>query len=290
MKKLNILEYFVLAAVWGGSFLLMRVAVPEFGPIWLIELRVLLASLVLLPLVVHQGLWAMGCRYWRELLITGALNSAVPFVLLAYTALSLPSGFTSILNATAPLFGAGIALVGLKEQFSKRQLVGLAMGFTGVVVLLGRQPAALSGGFLLAAIAGLSAALMYATAAPYARKHLSHLPALVITTGSQVAATVVLLPLLPFSVPSAMPSTQSMLAVLALALLSTAFAYMLYFRLIAIMGATRALTVGYLIPLFAMLWGALLLGEVITAAMGLGCGLILLGTAIANQVFSPTKS
>ncbi len=288
MKRWNaVVEFVLLAAVWGGSFLFMRVAAPEFGPVWLIELRLVLASAVLVPLVVRQGLWPVGLANWWHLLVVGGLNSALPFVLLAYATLALPAGFTSILNATAPLFGTAIALLWLKEHHSMAQLSGLALGFIGVVILLGWQPTLTTGGFGLAVAAGLGAACCYAIAAPYVRRHLAEVPALMIAAGSLVGASLVVLPVLPFTIPSTMPSPQSTLAVIALALLSTALAYLLYFRLIAHLGSTRALTVGYLIPLFAMVWGVLWLGEAVTATMGVGCGLVLLGTAIANRPAPP---
>ncbi|MGF1566704.1 MAG: DMT family transporter [Nodosilinea sp.] len=284
MKWSNLAEFILLAAVWGGSFLFMRVAAPEFGPVWLIEARVVLASLALMPLVVHQGLWSVGWQHWPQLLVVGALNSAIPFVLLAYATLSLPAGFTSILNATAPLFGTAIALIWLKEHHSVVQLLGLVLGFAGVVILLGWQPAEVTPGFMLAIAAGLSAACLYAIAAPYVRQRMAPVPSVVVAAGSQVGAAMVLLPLLPFSIPARLPSVQALGAVLALGLLSTALAYLLYFRLIANLGSTRALTVTYVIPLFAMGFGVLFLDETVTLRMGVGCGLILLGTAIANHL------
>lgn len=282
-----VVEFVLLAAVWGGSFLFMRVAAPDFGPVWLIELRLALASAALMPLVIRRGLWAVGLAHWQHLLVVGGINSALPFVLLAYATLSLPAGFTSILNATAPLFGTAIALIWLREHHSVGRLIGLGLGFIGVVVLLGWQSIPGTGGFGLAVVAGLGAACCYAIAAPYVRRHLSEVPALVIAAGSLIGASLLLLPLLPFTLPTTVPSTQSIVAVIALALLSTALAYLLYFRLIAHLGSTRALTVGYFIPMFAMVWGVLWLGETVTASMGLGCGLVLLGTAIANR---PTKA
>lgn len=279
----SVIEFIALAIIWGGSFLWMRVAAPEFGPVWLIELRLLLASMVLVPLMLRQGLGPLGLTYWRPLLVVGVLNSALPFVLLAYATLTLSAGLTSILNATAPLFGTAIALIWIKERHSIAQLTGLGLGFLGVVVLLGWQPTLGTGNFGLAVTTGLCAACCYAIAAPYVRHHLAGVPALCIAAGSLAAAALLLLPLLPFTIPSAIPSGQSLLAVIALGLLSTALAYLMYFRLIAHLGSTRSLTVGYLIPLFAIVWGVLWLGETVTASMGLGGGLVLLGTAIANR-------
>ncbi|MEM0978975.1 MAG: DMT family transporter [Cyanobacteria bacterium P01_H01_bin.58] len=284
MKPLQIAELFLLAALWGGSFLFMRIAAPEFGPIWLIESRVLLAGVSLLPLLLSQGLWPHLRSQWRPLLMVGILNSALPFSLLAFTSLFLPAGMTAILNGTAPFFGVAVAYVWLKEQLNLNRVVGLLLGFTGVVVLVGLRQSAITSEFLLAIAAGLCAALMYAIAAPFIRLNLTGVPSLVIATGSQLGAAIFLIPLLPFTPPAQTPSGIAILAVIAIALLSTSLAYILYFRLIQAVGSTRALTVTYLIPLFAILWGALVLQETITVSMVMGGSLILLGTAIANEV------
>ena len=282
MKPLQIVELLTLAAIWGGSFLFMRIAAPELGPVWLIEVRVLLAGLVLLPLLMKQGLWQQLCRRWRPLLVVGLLNSALPFCLLAFASLTLPAGMTAILNGTAPFFGVVVAYVWLQEKLTLSRILGLCLGFAGVVVLVGLRETAITVSFGLAIAAGLAAALMYAIAAPYIRLTLEGVPSLVFATGSQLGATVCLLPLLPFTQPDRFPSGTAVVAVVALAILSTSLAYILYFRLIRGVGSTRALTVTYLIPLFAMVWGAILLKEAITVSMIIGGGLILLGTAIAN--------
>lgn len=282
MKPLQVVELLALAALWGGSFLFMRIAAPEFGPIWLIAFRVLLAGVALLPLLLRQGLLAQLLHNWRPLLIVGLLNSALPFSLLAFTSLYLPAGMTAILNGTAPFFGVAVAYLWLREPLTLSRVVGLVVGFLGVVVLVGLREAAVTSSFWLAIAAGLCAALMYAIAAPYIRLNLSGKPSLVIATGSQLGAAVCLVPLLPFTRPEIAPSQGALLALIGLALLSTSLAYILYFRLIQSVGSTRALTVTYLIPLFAIVWGALVLQEAVTPSMVVGGGLILLGTAIAN--------
>jgi drug/metabolite transporter (DMT)-like permease len=290
MKLSDIAEFLLLAALWGGSFLFMRIAAPELGPIWLVEFRVLVAGMALLPLVIHQGLVKEMRLRARPLIVVGILNSALPFALLSFTSLSLPAGMTAILNGTVPFFGMAIAVIWLGEKLTLGRVLGLGVGFAGVVVLVGLRETALPPGFWLAIAAGLCAAVMYAIAAPYIRLKLAGAPSLVIATGSQLSAALFLLPLLPFSAPTQAPTNMALLAVLALALFSTSLAYILYFRLINNVGSTRALTVAYLIPLFAMLWGAIVLGEAVTVSMGLGCGLILLGTAIANGLLKKTAA
>ncbi|MDJ0707722.1 MAG: DMT family transporter [Leptolyngbyaceae cyanobacterium MO_188.B28] len=288
MRILDIAELLLLAALWGGSFLFMRIAAPVLGPVWLIEFRVLLAGLVLLPILARLNLLSQVRRHLIPLVVVGCINSAIPFLLLAFASVSLPAGFTSILNATAPLFGAIVAWLWLQEKFTFPRRLGFILGFTGVVILVGWKAIATTPTFLAAVSAGLLAALMYAIAAPYIKQHLAGVPSLVVTTGSQLGAAFVLLPMLPFTVPQQTPSMAVAISVMALALLSTALAYILYFRLIRKIGSTKALTVAYLIPLFAMLWGALVLQEAVTVSMILGCGLVLLGTAIANDLLPIT--
>jgi drug/metabolite transporter (DMT)-like permease len=286
MKRFDVIELLLLAAVWGGSFLFMRIAAPVLGPVWLIEIRVLLAGLVLLPVLVRSHLLPELRRNLIPIVIVGWINSAIPFVLLAFASISLPAGFTSILNATAPLFGTVVALIWLKENLTTARMIGFGLGFAGVVILVGWKAIVATPTFWIAVSAGLFAALMYAIAAPYIKQNLTGVPSLVVATGSQLGAAILLLPALPFTIPQQTPSIAVIGSVIGLALLSTAFAYILYFRLIQNIGSTKALTVTYLVPLFAMLWGAIVLKEAITISMISGCGLVLFGTAIANDLIT----
>jgi drug/metabolite transporter (DMT)-like permease len=290
MRASDVIELLLLAALWGGSFLFMRMAAPVLGPVWLIEMRVLLAGLALLPILLRLNLWNEVRHRAVPLFVVGCINSALPFLLLAFASVSLPAGFTSILNATSPLFGTVVAAVWLKENLTISRTIGFILGFAGVTVLVGWKTFAATPTFFVAVGAGLMAALMYAIAAPYTKRQLSGVPPLVIATMSQLSAALFLLPALPFTVPKVAPAPIIMLAVIALALFSTAVAYILYFRLIQNVGSTKALTVTYLIPAFAMVWGAVVLKESITSSMVLGCGLILLGTAIANDLFKGLRT
>jgi drug/metabolite transporter (DMT)-like permease len=241
--------------------------------------------LALLPLLLRLNLWDEVRRNTIPLFVVSYIDSAFPFLLLAFESLSLPAGFTSILNATSPLFGTVVAILWFKEQRTLGQMVGFILGFAGVVILIGWKSFVATPVGITAIAAGLAAALMYAIAAPYIKQQLAGVPSLVTATSSQLSAALVLLPALPFTVPQQAPTPQIMLSVLALALFSTALAYLLYFRLIQNLGSTKALTVTYLIPAFAILWGAVLLQEQVTTSMIFGCTLILLGTAIANDLF-----
>ncbi len=285
MSPIYLFELLILAAIWGSSFLFMRIAAPEMGPIWLIEFRVLVAGLVLLPVLARMGKLGELRRFWKPLLILGIINSAIPFTLLAYASVYLPAGLTSILNATAPLFGVVVAFFWLNERLTVARGIGFIMGFAGVVILIGWENGAGAGLSITAVLAALLAAVLYAFGAPYARLKLGGAAPLTVATGSQLGAALFLLPVVPFSAPPAMPSLTVLLVALALAVLSTAVAYILYFHLIQKIGSSKALTVTYLVPLFAMVWAFVFIAEPVTPAMVVGCGLILMGTAVANEVF-----
>jgi len=272
----------LLAAMWGGSFLFMRIAAPVLGPVWLIAFRVLIAGLVLLPLVARRAQFGSLREHWRLLLLVGCLNAAAPFTLLAYASLQLTAGMTSILNATVPIFAALIGFAVYAEPFDLRRALGVALGFAGVVVLVGVRhdagpvPA-------LSVTAGLVAAVSYVFAANLAKRRLSHIPAVVFVTGSQLGAGMVLLPLLPLFPPAQAPGWGVIAAVVALAVVSTSLAFLIYFQLIREVGPQRTLSVTYLIPVFAIAWGAIWLDEALTLSMLAGGALILLGVALANR-------
>ncbi len=290
MGILNFIQLLFLAALWGASFLFMRITVPILGPIWLIEIRVLLAGVALVPLLIYLNLWSEVRRRIIPLFIIGCINSAVPFLLFAFASLFLPAGFMSILNATSPLFGTAIATIWFKENLKMSQMLGFILGFAGVTVLVGigwkTTMTTTTPWFFPAVTAALIASVMYAIGASYVKHQLSDVQPLTIATISQLSAAIFLLPFLPFTIPQTFPKPMILLAVVALALFSTAIAYLIYFRLIQNIGSAKALTVTYLIPIFAMLWGTIFLQEPISSSMVLGCGLILVGTAISNNVFS----
>ena len=291
MSGRQVSELLALAALWGASFMFMRLSVPEFGPVLVTELRVLLASAALLPLMWFKGQGASLRTHARPLLVVGLVNSALPFALYSYASLWISAGLAAIFNATAPLWGALIAWVWLGERLSRLRVLGLAIGFAGVVWLAGDN-AGLRGGAgggeaAWAVLACLGATLCYGFSVNFTRRHLSTAPPLAVAASTQmVAAGAVAVPA-AVTLPSAMPGLTAWAAVVALGLACTGLAYLLYFRLIANAGPSKALSVTYLIPLFAMMWGSLFLGEEVTASM-MGAGaVILLGTALATGLLGP---
>jgi drug/metabolite transporter (DMT)-like permease len=284
-----IVEFIVLAAIWGASFLFMRIGAVEFGPMLTAFLRVLLAALFLLPLLAWRKQLAALRQHAKPALVVGLINSGIPFALFSYAVLHISTGLTSILNATVPLWGALVAWVWLGDRPNTSRLLGLAIGFAGVAMLSWEKASFKPGGSGLAVLACLLATLCYGIAASYTRKFLSSTPPLATATGSQIGAALGLaLPALLWwpatSNAHAAPSLQAWLAIIALAVLGTGVAYVLYFRLIERAGAARTLTVTFLIPVFAVSYGIIFLGEKLTGWM-LGCGaVIVLGTALASGV------
>jgi drug/metabolite transporter (DMT)-like permease len=287
MSTRDLVDLVVLGAIWGASFLFMRIAAPEFGAIPLIAARVGIAAVFLLAVLSRRSGLHHLYKNAARLTVLGAINSAIPFTLFAYAVLSVTAGFASVLNATTPLFGALVAFVWLRDRPAPLRIAGLIVGFAGVLVLVwGRLSVRDDGGGALAVAAGLTAALLYGIAANYTKKRLSGVDSLVIATGSLIAATVFLVPLAVLYWPAAQPTVASWVSAALLAIICTGIAYILYFRLLSRVGPSKTLAVTYLIPAFGVLWGHLFLDEPVTASMIVGCSVILLGITLATGILS----
>ncbi len=279
MKPADYARLVALAAIWGAAFIFMRIAAPVFGPAWTAELRVLLGGLALLAWFRALG-FDPGLRvHWRFYLLIGTVNIAVPFVLYSYAAMHAPASLLSITNATSPIFGLAWAALFGDERVTLRKAFGLGLGVAGVALLA--QPSGVASG--LAILAALGACCAYGLAGPLIKRYAGGASPRGMAAGNQLAAALVLIPLLLFMPPLAAPSALAIANMLALALLASGVAIVLYFRLIADVGATRALTVTYLIPLFGIFWGWLLLGEALPAAALAGGVLILAGTVLVTR-------
>lgn len=279
-------EYLLLAAIWGASFLFMKIGAAEFGALPTAALRVGIAALFLLPILHWRGQTALLMRHWKALLVIGVLNSGLPFALYSFAMLSITTSLGAVINATVPMFGALVAWVWLSDRLNRSQALGLLLGFAGVALLAlsrgGIEGPASGHSGLLAVLACVGACISYGFGANAARRYLGDAPALVSATGSQVGASIALALPAALSWPAQTPSPHAWGALVAVGVLCTGVAYILFFRLIARAGATRALTVTYVIPLFAVAYGVLLLGEQVTWWM-VGCGLVIvLGTALAT--------
>ena len=272
-------ELTALGAIWGGSFLFMRVAAADFGPIALVEVRVVLGALSLMPF-----LWrvrrSIGAPLWLRLAIVGLMNSAIPFTLFAWGAERAPAGVGAIANSMTPLFTALVAFAVWREAISVRRAVALVVGLIGVVVLASDR---VSGpNVMQAAVAGTVASLSYGFAANLTKRWLSVIPPAAAVAGTQLCSALMLAPLAFFEWPTSEVPMHSWLAAAALGVLCTGIAYALLFRLIARVGAARAITCTYLIPVFGVGWAWLFLGEAPTATMAVA-GIVILGSVIVSQ-------
>jgi drug/metabolite transporter (DMT)-like permease len=264
-----------LAAIWGGSFLFIRIAAPVIGSVFLMAVRVALAAAGLLAYsLLHRSLPNFR-DYWRQYLVIGALNNAIPFILIANAVIDLNASLSAILNATTPLFTALVASVWIGEPFGRRRGFGVFLGLLGVAVLVGFSPIPVSSKVFLAVAQSLLAALSYGLGAVYTRTRFQGANPMHTALGQLSGSTFLLLPLAFLSVPATPPTVTVILAVLTLALLCTSFAYLIYFRLISSAGPTTAASVTFLVPFFSILWGVLFLNEPLSLGMFLGLGIIL---------------
>ncbi|HEY1392646.1 MAG TPA: DMT family transporter [Methylibium sp.] len=289
MRVTDLGELLLLAALWGASFLFMRLGAGELGPIALASLRVTLATVCLLPVLWRRGQMDVLRRHWKPIFIVGITNSALPFLCFGYAALSITAGLASIFNATSPLWGAVIGWLWLRDRLTPERVLGLVIGFGGVLWLAwdkaSFKPGADAAGW--AVLACLAATLFYGLSANYTKRHLAGVAPLAVATGSQLSAALVLALPAAWAWPAAPVSLKSWGAVLLLAVLCTAIAYVLYFRLIARIGPANAIAVTFLIPVFAVFWGWVALSEVLTSNMAIGCAVILLGTSLSTGFWKP---
>lgn len=277
-----------LAAVWGLSFVFYRVAVPSLGAGLFADLRVGLAALALLVYLAASGrfsdTWARLRSMARPLAVVGALNAAVPFALIGFSELTLPASYASVLNATMPLFSAALAAEFLAQPIRVRHAIGLAAGVVGVGIVVGAAPFPLTPSIALAVAASVAAAASYALAAIYIRVRLPRAASLDLNVGQQLTATAWLLPLALLDLPSARYPAEAIGSVVAIALICTVLAYLAYFHLLQRVGPTHASTVTFLMPVFGVVWGNLLLAEPVHASLLVGFAAVLLGVALVTGV------
>jgi drug/metabolite transporter (DMT)-like permease len=274
------LELTLLGAVWGGSFLFMRVAAADFGPVPLVEARLALGALTLMPF-----LWRARAQFtpalWLRIAGIAAVNSVLPFVLFAWGAERAPAGIGAITNAMTVMFTSLVAFAFFGEHIGTRRLIGLVAGFVGVAVLASGRIAGASVGS--AALAGTAAALCYGFGINFVRHYLGGYPAAALAAANLGSGALLLAPLALYTWPHHPISATSWASAVLLGVLCTGIAFVFYYRLIGRIGAPRTSTVTYLIPLFGVIWAWLLLGEPLTLTMALAGALILAGVALSQQ-------
>ncbi len=280
------IELLILSAIWGSSFLFLRIASPEFGPIFLIELRVASGFLILMPICLLLGKFKELKQNWKIISIVGLANMAIPFCFFAYSALNMGAGALSIINATVPFFTALIAFILYQQKLSRIGLLGLLIGFSGVVALV-FDPSESSGiTSKLAIPSALFACVLYGLALNLVAQKLQGVSGISITAGGLLFSTLFLFPLAILERPEVVPLGSVWVSVLALGIVCTGFGYILFYRLIARIGSQQAIMTTYLIPIFSILWGNLFLAESITVFMVLGVILVLSGVGMTTGRFS----
>ena len=289
-----VIDFVLLAAIWGASFLFMRVGAVEFGALPTALVRVAIASLFLLPILTWRGQVHVLRTHWKKIFAVGIVNSALPFICFAFALLSITSGLSAILNATVPLFGALVAWWWFSEKPGVARGIGLAIGFAGVAMLAwdkaSFKPDASGVAPGWAVLACLVATFCYGIAANAARKYLAGLPPLVTSTGSQMGATVALLVPALWLWPQHTPSARAWMSLVVVGVLCTGVAYILYFRLIENAGPTRALAVTFVLPVFAVIYGAIFLDEPVTGWMLLCGAVIVCGAALSTGLLAFNKN
>jgi drug/metabolite transporter (DMT)-like permease len=281
LRPRDVFDLVVLGAIWGGAFPLLRVAVPAFGTVPLVFVRVGVASVLLI-------LMARGFARLREqagpLFLLGLLNTAVPFALFAFATLYVTAGLAALLNSTTPMFGALVSYLWLGERLTALRVLGIVIGFAGVGSIVWSQIGMHAEGAALGIAAGLLASAMYGVAANFARRKLETIDAPTVAAGSVLGATLALAPVALVRWPAETPGAGAWIAAVALGLVCTAVAYLIYFRLVRNVGPSKAVTVTFLIPLFGIFWGAVFLDEPVTPALLVSCVLVLAGTALATGI------
>jgi drug/metabolite transporter (DMT)-like permease len=272
-----------LGAVWGAAFLFLRIAAPEIGPVWAAEIRLAIGASVLL-VVAGRSTWRAARGRLLSVAVVGALFSAVPFTLIAYATLTLPAGFTALLNAATPLFTAAIAVAFMGTRISWRVAAGLAVGVVAVIVLVGWSPLEPGPTTLLAVAAGLGAPASYAVAGNFVRARLSDMAPTELATGMLTAGALVALPVAWLSGAPGALSLDGAVSLVAVGTLSTALAWPIFFRVLRRTTPTAASTVTFIVPAFALAWGSILLAEPVGLSLLVGFGLILVSLVLVLGV------
>jgi drug/metabolite transporter (DMT)-like permease len=274
LAPIDLASLLFLGAVWGGAFLFLRIAAPEVGPVWAAELRLAIGSSALLLFAGRRTLPVMRGRV-TAFTIVGTTFAAIPFTCIAFASLSLPTGFTALLNAATPLFTAALGVVVLRQALSGRMVAGLAIGVVAVLVLVGGSHLEPSPATIVAVAAGLGAPASYAVAGTYVRARLSDVSGVELATGMLLTGALVTLPVAVLSGAPGTPTMAGIASLLAVGIVSTALAWPVFYRVLGRSTPTVASTVTFIVPAFAAAWGALVLGEAVGLDLVVAFGLVL---------------
>ena len=280
MSRKNVFELFLLAAIWGGAFMLLRVAAPEMGPAWIAAFRAIFAACAMLALLTVTRQALRLDLHARHYVVLGLINLALPYLCFSFAATRLPTAYLAPINATSALFTVLWAYAWERTPVTPRKLVGMLLGIVGVALLVGLGPVPLTTQTLVAIAVVLIAPFCYGFCGLYMRKFTGQVGSHRLVAGTQFVA---MLALLPIALTQSMPGTPSVntwAAAIGLGVIGTAYGFILFYKLVAEAGPEKAMTVTYLMPIFGMFWGWLVLGEAVTWVMLGGCAVILGGTAL----------
>jgi drug/metabolite transporter (DMT)-like permease len=283
----QLLQLCVLASIWGASFIFIRMAVPYFGPVPLSGTRSLIAALTLTPLMLMKGQWPAFRQNWKHLLVIGLISTALPTSLFAISTQYTSAGFASILNSLTPLFSALVAWLWLKEYLTPAVVTGILLGFGGVLVMVFDRETISSSFALLPVFAGLAGTFLYGLTGNYSRRYMTGVKVVTIAAGSQIFSALLLLPVALLQWPSEPIPPSSWIFACLLGVLCTGVAYIIFFGLLETIGVARTVIVTYLVPVFAMTWGYMILGESVTLKMLAGAVLILAGIGLTTYKPKP---
>ena len=281
MRSADLARLVVLAALWGASYLFMRLAVPHVGVEWVVEGRTLAGGLVLAAFIALTRRGFAWRRHWRGYAVVGILGVAVPFWLIGTAVKSIDASTAAILNTTSPIFSAIVASIWIRDRLTVEKVAGIALSIAGIAILVGWTPKPMSGEELIACALCLLACACYGWVSVFTKVHLKEAPSSALSAASCLIAAGALAPFTPWAAVAAPVPAVAWVSVIALGVLCTGVAFILYYRLIGDLGPVRALMVTLLIPVFGIFWGVVLLGEPLTPGRVAGCAIVLVGCALA---------
>ena len=275
-----------LGALWGSAFMFIKIGTPDFGPIALVNSRLIIASFIFLPILLRKKYLPLLKPIWKHALVISISNNVIPFTLFSYASLGANSNILAILNATTAFNTMIIAYLWLDEKVSTKQIFGLALGFLGVLILVNPQSAEAT---LIASLSCLVASVFYSFSAVFIQKNAAKTNKLVLIGWSLVFSSIIMMPMSYFYLPTKLPSLEATLAVIWLGAISTGFAFLGWVRLIEKIGAVKTSTVAYFLPIFGIIWGNIFLDEIISTTIVVGCLVILVGIFLATSNNSSFK-
>ena len=275
-----------LGALWGSAFMFIKIGTPDFGPIALVNSRLIIASFIFLPILLRKKYLPLLKPIWKHALVISISNNVIPFTLFSFASLGANSNILAILNATTAFNTMIIAYLWLDEKVSTKQIFGLALGFLGVLILVNPQSAEAT---LIASLSCLIASVFYSFSAVFIQKNAAKTNKLVLIGWSLVFSSIIMMPMSYFYLPTKLPSLEATLAVIWLGAISTGFAFLGWVRLIEKIGAVKTSTVAYFLPIFGIIWGNIFLDEIISTTIVIGCLVILVGIFLATSNNSSFK-